>query len=197
MATRRSVLLPVLFLVIGALLAVVAILIGSRVFSSNISIHSAGPTIKQVQELADLIVLRVQIADVLYNDDDSGAKMAMLVRGDCDLIVDLNEARILESDSVTHHATIQLPLPKVARPRVDHERTKIYKIEKTGIMRFVPWRDPRGPLYEESMKEAQRIIEFHSSKDEEQQRAQRQAESVITVFFDQLDWDVEIEWKDE
>lgn len=55
MANRRSWLSASLLVANGALLAVVAILLGSRVFSSTTQIRSTGPTIEQVQELADLV----------------------------------------------------------------------------------------------------------------------------------------------
>ncbi|HNQ24662.1 MAG TPA: DUF4230 domain-containing protein [Phycisphaerae bacterium] len=156
------------------------------------NVRSLGPTIEQVRELAELIVLRVQIADVLYNNDETGARMALLVRGDCDLVIDLDRAAIIEKDEVGHVATLRFPHPRAVRPRVDHERTRVYKVERTT---WIPWKDPRDRLYEEGMKQAQKLIEFASATEDEMARARRHAELIIQKFYRQFGWDVRVEWE--
>ena len=130
MASRRSWLVPFSLFANGVLITAILVAIASRFFSSAPKPPvSSGPTIEQVQELSELVVLRLQIADVLYNDGIPGAKMAVLVRGDCDLVVDLHRAKILERNSEKQIAKIQLPMPQATRPRVDHNRTRVYKVE--------------------------------------------------------------------
>jgi len=158
----------------------------------RVSVTSTGPTVEQIQELADLIVLRVQVADVLEGVHPEGAQMAVLVRGDCDLVIDLTRAAIAQRDEQQHTARVRLPEPKPVRPRVDHERTRIYNAERTT---WIPWRDPRDELYEQVMARAQELVAQASAAPDQIARAKRHAELLITAFYRELGWKVELDWE--
>ena len=136
--------------------------------------------------------MRVEIADVLVGEDREGARIAVLVRGDCDIAIDLDRAKIVDKDDVHYTAKILLPLPYTVRPRVDHKRTSIYRVEKTT---WVPWKDPREKLFKTAMKRAQELIEDGARKPDMMRRAQRHAEHVIKMFYKQFGWDVTVKWQ--
>jgi hypothetical protein len=183
--------------VLSVLLFIAAVTIGAYVLNAariepRSALASAGPTVQQIQELADLIVLRVQVADVLEGEHSRGAKMAVLVRGDCDLTIDLSRARIVEKDVKRRTAQLALPAPHPLRPRVDHERTRIYRTERTTI---IPWRDPRDRLYEEAMARAQELVEQACADERSIVRAKHHAEGLIRAFYRELGWTVGVAWK--
>jgi hypothetical protein len=156
----------------------------------NTIITSAGPTVTQVKELSELVVYRCQIADVIKGES-LAARAAILVRGDCDLAIDLNLAQVQDVNPEHRTARIVLPLPKVCRPRVDHERTTVYSIDRTSYNPFV---DDRGRLLEQSMQEAQKLIEKAASSPDFVKAAQHHAEASIQAFYRALGWTVSIEW---
>ncbi len=150
----------------------------------------SAPTVERLQELADLVVVRVQIADVLEATHPDGAKIAVLLRGDCDYTVELATARLF-SDAQEHVATVELKPPQVSRPRVNHERTRIYDIRRTT---WLPWVDPRDELLKSTMEKAQSVVEAAARDDRYADYARLHAEAVIKAFYRRIGWTVDIVW---
>ena len=91
----------------------------------------AGLTIQQIQPLSSLVTTRVDVADVVEGNlvGYTGAvKAAILVKGDFLLGVDLTQARFDSVDPDRRTATLLLPRPTLASPRVDHSRTRVFGI---------------------------------------------------------------------
>jgi len=99
------------------------------------------PRIEEVRRIAKLAVLRVQVANVIEGTN-WGGKAAVLVKGDADISVDLSGIEIVQRDDEARTATVRLPLPRPDRPRVDHDRTRIYELHKTGLAVINPFADP-------------------------------------------------------
>jgi hypothetical protein len=87
------------------------------------------PTVEQVRRLSSLVTTRVEIADVQETavEGYTGGIRVMLVRGDFLMGVDLSQARFESVDTVARTATLLLPAPRAASPRVDHARTRLFE----------------------------------------------------------------------
>jgi hypothetical protein len=155
---------------------------------------STGPRIEEVRKIAKLAVLRVQVADVIEGNT-AGAKAAVLVKGDADIAVDLDQVEFAERDDQNQTATLVIPTPKPDRPRVDHERTKIYELQKTGLALINPFADPRAVLLADCMRAAQEDVERAVHDAEFIAKAKEQMELLLRTFYRQWGWDVKVRWK--
>jgi hypothetical protein len=155
---------------------------------------SAGPRIEEVREIAKLAVLRVQVADVIEGDT-AGARAAVLVKGDADMTVDLERIEIADRDDDRRTATLLIPTPQPERPRLDHDRTRIYELEETGLALLNPFADPRADLLADCMRAAQEDVERAVRDAEFVVQAKAQTEQLLRSFYRQWGWEVTIEWQ--
>ncbi len=155
---------------------------------------SAGPRIEDVRRIARLAVLRVQVADVIEGRT-AGGRAVVLVRGDCDIAVDLDGIALLERDAEQRRARVRLPTPAPDRPRVDHGRTRVYAIEKTGLAALNPFADPRPQLLAESMRAAQEAVEQAVRNPEFVARAKERVAELLGAFYRELGWELTIDWQ--
>ncbi len=85
-------------------------------------IHT-GPSIERMSALSQLLTLRIDVADVLVSRIDGmtgGVQLAMLVKGDVALGIDLSQARFDKIDNAHCTALLILPPPQAScagRPR--------------------------------------------------------------------------------
>ncbi|MEW6253197.1 MAG: DUF4230 domain-containing protein [Planctomycetota bacterium] len=156
---------------------------------------TSGPRIEDVRKIAKLAVLRVQVANVIEGRN-AGGRAAVLVKGDADLTIDLDGIRLAERDEAARTAVVRLPQPRPDRPRVDHERTRVYQLEKTGLAAINPFADPRASLLEDAMRAAQMEVDRAVQDGELIARAREQAELLLTGFYREMGWTVRIEWVD-
>jgi hypothetical protein len=157
-------------------------------------IIAGAPRIEEVRRIAKLAVLRVQVADVIEGNT-AGAMAAILVKGDADISVDLDQIQIAARDEQKRTATLVIPTPRPDRPRVDHSRTKIYELRKTGLAMINPFADPRADLLLDSMRAAQEDVERAVRDTEFIVKAKEQAELLLVGFYKELGWDVAVQWK--
>lgn len=155
---------------------------------------SGAPRIEEVRRIAKLAVLRVQVADVIEGNT-AGATAAVLVKGDADIAVDLDQIQIVDRDDPKRTATLVIPTPRPDRPRVDHNRTKIYELRKTGLALINPFADPRADLLLDSMRAAQEDVERAVQDAEFIAKAKEQAELLLVGFYKELGWEVTVRWK--
>lgn len=167
--------------------------LGPRVAGPEI--QSSGPRIEEVRRLARLAVLRVQVANVIEGRT-RGARAAVLVKGDCDIAVDLDQIEIAAKDPRQRTATLVLPDPRPERPRVDHDRTRLYEVRKTGLALLNPLADPRPALLADCMRAAQAEVERAVADPEFVAQAREHAELLLRSFYRELDWDVTVRWKE-
>ena len=108
--------------------------------------HSQQPTIEQVQKLASLVVLKVNVADIVVcrlGGYTGGVRAVVVVRGDVEIATNLQAAQFTGINPEQRRAVLTLPPPQPRRPRVDHDRTRVWSIDWTGLWslcRAAPWR---------------------------------------------------------
>jgi hypothetical protein len=158
-----------------------------------VQITSAGPKIEDVRAIAKLAVLRVQVANVLEGQN-AGATGIVMVRGDADMAVDLDRIEIAVRDDAQRTATLRIPTPRPDRPRVDHDRTKLYELRKTGLAALNPFADPRADILADTMRAAQAEVERAVQDQEFVTQAKAQAEVLLGAFYQKLGWSISVDW---
>lgn len=160
--------------------------------SSKAGPESSSPTITEIQELGELVVLRVSVADVM---EDAGYeyKGVWIVRGDAQIAVDLQKAQLQSADETTKKLVVVLPPPRVIQPRVDHERSKIFDVTKTT---WIPFVGDRDELTNQGWAKAQRVVKSACSGDEFMDQARDQTEIMLTNMYRLVGWDVDVVWQD-
>lgn len=152
---------------------------------------SSGPTVQQLESLGHLTVLRLTVADVLEGRGH-GYRGAWLIRGDALYSIDLRKATLQSKDEARRTATIGLPLPVVAQPRVDHRKTLTYSVEKTS---WVPWTGDQSKLRDAAMQESQRLVERAASHSDYLATAQQNGELILKNMYALVDWEITVAWQ--
>lgn len=155
---------------------------------------SAGLRIEDVRKIAKLGVLRVQVADVIEGST-RGAKAIVLVRGDADMAVDLEQIALCERNDQQRTVVLELPQPQPERPRVDHAQTRIYELRKTGLAALNPLADPRQTLLEDCMRAAQATVEKAVRGPDFAAQARQHMEALLGAYGRPLGWTVAVRWK--
>jgi hypothetical protein len=152
---------------------------------------SSGPTVQQLEAMGHLTVLRLTVADVLEGRGH-GYRGAWLIRGDALYTIELRKATIQAKDEARRTATIELPLPVVAQPRVDHHKTLTYSVEKTS---WVPWTGDQSKLRDAAMQEAQRLVERAAAHSDYVATAQQNGELILKNMYALVDWEITVAWQ--
>jgi hypothetical protein len=184
----------ILLVALATLSVAVAILLSRfQALPVPITAQSQGPTIQRLERLSHLVTTRAAIADVLVGEGE-GCRGAWLIRGDALIGVDLSRAEILDKDDEAQRATIRLPPPEVMQARVDHERTKTWQVSR---MAWLPWNADQDRLRDAVMLQAQQLVAQAASSAESTQQAKAAAAAIITGFFAEVNWQVEVTWSAE
>jgi hypothetical protein len=160
--------------------------------------ESGLPTREQIQALAELVTLRVEVADVqeMRMAGYTGAMRAvLLVRGDFLLAVDLARARIERVDEARRSAVLVLHQPAVRSPRVDLQRTTLFEVTHEGLWLLVPGDAGRTELLNLAYAQAQRCLVTAAADPALQQRCREQTRQVVQTFCRGQGWEVEIQWE--
>lgn len=202
---RRTVYVTVLAAAAAATTTLVGWLIGrlsapvTQPAAAAVASTHTGPTVEQVRELAELVTLRVDVADVqttTVTGHVGGLQVALVVKGDFTLGVDLTAARFAAVDETGRTAVLVLPAPRAASPRVDHDRTRVVAMTDEGLWAVVPGDGgARGRVIDLSYAEAQRTVATMADDPALIERARRRAELVITAFFRAMGWTVRVNWQ--
>jgi hypothetical protein len=153
---------------------------------------NAGPTIERLQNLSSLVTLRVPVCDVV----DVKAKgflglrtrVALIVKGDVEIGTDLSQARLERSAVCATEYTLYLPQPTTRRPRLDHQRTRTYAIDRWW---FAP---PAPEAVDYAFAKAEKIIKQTAHDEGLLEDARRRTAEGINRFFAELDCVVQIVW---
>lgn len=159
--------------------------------------NHTGLTIEQIQPLSSLVTARIDVADVVETTltGYTGAmKVAILVKGDFLLGIDLSQARFESIDSKRRTAILMLPQPHIQSPRVDHSRTRVFAMNTSGLWQIVPGDEGRSALINRAYADAQQIVASAADDQTLLERSRGQAESMLRAFFTALAWEVEIRW---
>ena len=188
-----------LSLLLLALGAAAAVHFASTKSSRPAPVHSTGLTIEQVQQLADLVVLKVEVSDVMECRIDGwtgGVQGALIVQGDVQLATDLSQARFVSMNPAEHTATLLLSPPKVAHPRVNHDGTRLYSVSTHGLWSLVPEDKAYRAVLNQLYAQAQDSMARAGGSPELRDRARAHAQRVLEWFFISLGWQVTIRWSD-
>lgn len=156
--------------------------------------------IEKVRELAELVVLDVPISDVHVSkiEGTTGSiKMIVAVHGDVMITTDLEHANFDLIDSENRSAVLVLPRPTAQRPRVDHDKTRIVEIQRTGLWKLLLGDAGEASLTNRAMQSAQTVLIDAANKPELIERACGHTEMVMRNFFDAMGWTVVIQWDDQ
>jgi hypothetical protein len=159
------------------------------------SITDTGPAVIQLEKLTELATVRVHVADVLKAENTSwmgDIKGAWLIKGDALLSVDLKAAKVLATDERKKVHKVQLPLPRVIQPRVDHKRTIPYDWQK-GWLRS---NDVADAVWKDAMKHAQELVEQLAGEPEQMAVAKDQTQAALKQVYSSVGWTLEIVWED-
>ncbi|HUE74997.1 MAG TPA: DUF4230 domain-containing protein [Pirellulaceae bacterium] len=191
--------LPRLVVLVAGLLILVSVVglsayFGSRLAAPNtvpVTYRSTGPTVQQLEGMGELATVRVNIIDVLTAEGD-GYKGSWLIKGDALLACDMSAARVLNHSDELQTATIELPLPAAMSPRVDHEKTKTWSVEKTT---WIPWRAGNQDAFRDgAMIHAQRLVEEAAGSEENIGLAKTHTELLMRKTFELVGWHVDVRW---
>jgi len=161
-------------------------------------IHS-GPSIERMSELSQLLTLRIDVADVLVSRIDGmtgGVQLAMLVKGDVALGIDLSQARFDQVDNVHCKAVLILPPPQASCARVDHGRSKLFALTSDGLWAITPGTRDYLAVVDKAMGEAQDLVAAAAQNGDADERARRHAEVLLAAFFHSIGWEVQVRWSD-
>jgi hypothetical protein len=148
--------------------------------------------IDRLEELSELVSLRVQVSDVLCAET-RGVRAAFLVAGDALVGVDMARARVVSQDPAAGTAKLELPEPAVLNARVDHRRTLTYDVE-TG---FFTSARTESRVRDEAMGRAQALVEAAAGSPGNIALAKGNAAKTLRLLFRQLGWEVEVGWQEE
>ncbi len=193
---NRLLFWPALLLVTGGLL----VFLGGRPYALDLSIeeHQA-LLISRITEMAELVTLKVPVSTVITSELSGyvgGVTCVMVVNGEVELGVDLEQARIEDIDPKDRTATLVLPEPKVRHARLDHERTTVYSVNRQGLWWLVLGDEPARKLVNKAMKQAQVTVQSAALDLGLVEQARRRAERVLRGAFEVVGWEVEVLWVD-
>ena len=158
-----------------------------------------GPSIERMSELSQLLTLRIDVADVLVSRIDGmtgGVQLAMLVKGDVALGIDLSQARFDQIDNAHCTALLILPPPQASCARVDHDRSRLFELTSDGLWAITPGTRDYLVVVDKGMAEAQDLVASAAHNNDADDRARRHAEILLGAFFQSIGWDVKIRWAD-
>ena len=159
---------------------------------------SHAPKIEQVRRLGTLVTLEAPLSDVQTSELSGftgSASVVLLVHGSVLVGTDLSAARYEEVDPQQKRAVLVLPEPVAQRPRVDHEKTRVYRTDRGGLWRWFPAEGAEAAAYERAMTQAQRLLQLSAQRPELLAQAREHASAVLCPFFDSLGWSVELRWE--
>lgn len=155
-------------------------------------VRSMTPTVTQLERISELAATRVHVTDVLTAEGE-GYRGSWLIKGDALLSLDVSQAKFIHVNMETRTATVHLPQPRVTSARVDHDKTKIWNVEKTT---WLPWRwGDQGLLRDAAMYHAQQLIESAAGSERNLALARSQAELLVRRMYDLVDWKIHVEWE--
>jgi hypothetical protein len=174
-----------------------AVQIKRTVSSGSSMTQHVGPTLREIQSLAELVTARAIVADAQETTlaGKTGSVRAILVvRGEVLLGPDLARARIVAADNKARSLTIELPRPRVISARLDHRSTRIVAIVHEGLWTIVPGDAGRTRVLNEAYAQAEAALAAAAADPTLIDAASRHAEQVLAGFFASGGWKVSVRW---
>ena len=97
--------------------------------------------------------------------------------------------------AILRHAKVAfayiLPEPQVLQPRVNHERTRTWAVDR---LVWLPWHADQDRLRDAVMTEAQKLVAQTASSVGNIQQAKLTAETVLKGLYAEVGWNVAVTW---
>jgi Protein of unknown function (DUF4230) len=158
----------------------------------------SGPALEQIQTLASLTTLRVNVADAIVTKLEGrtgGMTAVLVVHGSVTLGVDLSQARFESVDQRNHKVILLLPAPTIQTVSLDQQRTRIVALCDNGLWVIVPGHaEVDVAVTNLAYREAEKVVSQAADDRELMDRARGQAEKVLQIFLTAIGWTVEICW---
>ncbi len=152
-----------------------------------------------MRALSELVAFRVDVSDVLESRITGwtgGVMAAVVVHGDALISTDLDQATFLSMDDDQKAAVLELPAPRVLSGRVDHTRTQIYSIDRSGLWHLAVGDEAETTVVDRAFRDAQQTIVVAADQAEYMMQARRHVEEVIQRFYQPAGWTIEIHWRE-
>ena len=165
--------------------------------SSVISEHS-GPTIEQIQALAQLVTERVNVSDVIETQlagRTGSIKAVVIVKGTVLISSDLSKARFESVDATARRVVLVLPQPMVLEAKVDHEQTHVAGVFESGLWRVTPSDDlTSAAVVDLAYRDAQRFVGDAAKDESLLAKARQHAEQVLGDLVRAGRWELVVKW---
>ncbi len=161
--------------------------------------QSTALRLEEIQRLAELVVLRVPISDVQTASlagFTGSTSVVLIVKGDVVISTDLRQSQLLDVNEQTRTARLLLPQPLAGRPRLDHQGTRVYRVDRTGLWALYPGQAAEGTVIDRAMQQAQGYLQQAADQPALINQARDQTQLVLTRFFNAMHWQVTIEFRD-
>ena len=200
MSTFRkfAVAIMALIVVLIAFMLATSVLWALRAPQNAPEFSHAGPTLESVRALSSLVTTKMTLADAIISQISgfTGSMSAVLViRGDALIGIDMQQARISDQDDSARSLVLILPQPAVIQARVDHQRTRVFALDRHGFWMLMRLDDVTRQLVDQGMREAQQTIEKAASEPANLARAREHAQQVLAAFASSAGWQLGIRWE--
>jgi hypothetical protein len=153
--------------------------------------------LSRITELAELVTLRVPVSTVVTTEIagyTGSISCVIVVNGEVELGVDLEQARFEDIDPEARNATLVLPEPKTRAARLDHIRTHVYSVDRHGLWVLLPSDEPGRRIVNMGMNEAQNAVEAAARDAGLIGQARQRAEQVLRGALKTIGWAVDLSW---
>ncbi len=155
------------------------------------------PALEQFRRLNHLVTIQAPISTV-YRKTVAGytgsLEIIVLVRGEVELSVNLDDATFDAIDEQARTAVLKLPEPVPRRPRLDHRATQVFKIQRTGLWSMLPVNATDARTVTAALSEAQAALQTCARDPSLVAEARCRAQENLSRFTASLGWTVEVRW---
>lgn len=185
---------------LALVLAVALIMAGPTITAEPVdqAENNQPPLLGRITELSELVTLRVPVSELratTISGYTGTISCLLLVHGDVELGIDLDKARLKDVDPKNRTATVVLPEPTPRRARLDHRRTKVYRIDRTGLWHIRYTDEKARRVVNQAYREAQVAVERAGQDEKLRAQARRRAEEAIRGSLKAMGWEVSISWR--
>jgi hypothetical protein len=161
--------------------------------------HS-GPTIQEIQSLAQLVTEKVNVSDVMetrLNGKTGSIRVLVVVKGNVLVSTDLAQAHFDAINETTRSVVLVLPQPKVCQVMVDHEQTRVFAISETGLWQVTPNDNAASAaVIDLAYRDAQRFVADAAKDNSLLVRARQHTEQVLGEFLRAEHWQLSVRWSE-
>ena len=153
------------------------------------------PVLAELEELAELTSLRVPVSDVVTRELHGyvgAASATLVVHGSVRLGVDLGSACFENVDQGARTAVLRLPRAMVMSTHLDHQRTRLDRLNRHGLWLLTLTDAPSRKLLDGLYRDAEADLAAAGTSAALLARAESRAAAVLRGVLSQLGWKVTV-----